>query len=167
MPESRGQQAGARLRAAVEHLLATVAPLPADLITWQPGPNVWSVMDNLCHVQEFIPYWTSQALKVVAHPGETWGRDPTNADRLAAVTDTSARRLPDVVAAIRQAAAASADALARLSEADLDAEGPSRNPRFGVKPAHFIVDELLVGHVEKHVGQIARNVAHYQQQGQQ
>jgi fumarylpyruvate hydrolase len=161
MPESPGQRAGARLSIAVDELLAEVAALPANVITWQPAADVWSVMDILCHVQEFVPYWTAQTMQVVERPGEMWGRDHTDRDRLAAVTNTSVRRSSDVQQAIRQAAAASADTLARLSDADLDVEAPSRNPRWGVKPAHFIIDHLLVGHVEKHLGQIRRNVTQF------
>jgi hypothetical protein len=71
-----------------------------------------------------------------------------------------------VVDAIRAAVADSAATLWRLSDADLDVEAASRNPRWGVKPAHFIVDHLLVQHVEKHVGQIRRNVTQYEKRGQ-
>ena len=166
MPESRGQRAGARFRAAIDALLAEVTALPADVITWRPAADVWSVMDILCHVQEFVPYWTAQSTQVVERPREVWGRDHTDRDRLAAVTNTSARHLSDVQQAIRQAAAESADTLARLSDADLDVEAPSRNPRWGVKPAHFIIEHLLVGHVEKHLGQIRRNVTQFGQKGE-
>ncbi len=62
MPESRGEAAGARLRAAADEMLTEVERLPSDLITWQPAPDVWSVMDILCHVQEFVPFWTAQTL---------------------------------------------------------------------------------------------------------
>ena len=165
MPESRGQRAGARLRAAVDDLLAEVAALPAAVITWKPAADVWSVMDNLCHVEEFVPYWTTQAVQVVERPDEPWGRDHTDRDRLVAVANTSVRQLSDVQQAIRQVAAAAADRLARLSDADLDLEATSRNPRWGAKPAHFIVDHLIVGHVEKHLGQIRRNVTLFQQRG--
>jgi len=161
MSESRGVQAGARLRAAAEEMLTEVASLRADLITWQPAADVWSVMDILCHVQEFVPYWTAQAIRVIERPQEAWGRTHADPDRLAAVANTSARRLADVTDAIRQAAAASADALSKLSDGDLDVEAPSRNPRWGVKPAQFIVDQLLIEHVQKHIGQIGRNVKQY------
>jgi DinB family protein len=161
MPETRGQRAGARLRAAVDEMLAEVDRLPSELVTWQPATDVWSVMDILCHVQEFVPFWTAQTLRVVEHPEEQWGRDHTDRDRLAAVTNTSARKLPDVEQAVRQAAEQSAAALSRLSDADLDIEATSKNPRFGLKPASFIVEDLIVGHVEKHVGQIRRNVTQY------
>jgi uncharacterized damage-inducible protein DinB len=162
MPESRGQRAAARLRAAAADMLAEVARLPPDLITWQPAADVWSVMDILCHVQEFIPYWTAQTLRVIEDPQEAWGRDHTDRERLAAVANTAARRLSDVQQAIQQAAAESAATLSRLSDADLDVEAASRNPRWGVKPAGFIVDHLIIEHVEKHTGQVRRNAAQYQ-----
>jgi fumarylpyruvate hydrolase len=166
MPDSRGQQAGLRLKTIADEMLAEVDRLPAPLITWQPAPDVWSVMDILCHVQEFIPYWTRQALRVIEHPEEQWGRDHTDRDRMAAVTDTSVRQLSDVQRAIHRGVTESADALARVSDAELDREATSKNPRWGQRPAHFIVDHLLVQHVEKHLGQIRRNVSQYQQRNE-
>jgi fumarylpyruvate hydrolase len=157
--------AAARLRAAAGEMLAEVAALPPALVTWQPAGGVWSVMDVLCHVQEFIPYWTAQALQAVERPQEPWGRDHTDRDRLAAVANTSSRALAGVTKSIHDAAAESAAALARLTDAQLDTEAPSRNPRFGVKPAQFIVDHLLAGHVEKHIGQIRRNVSQFEEKG--
>jgi uncharacterized damage-inducible protein DinB len=165
MPETRGQQAAARLRAGAHELLCEVDPLSPDLVTWQPAADVWSVMDILCHVEEFIPYWTSQALRAIRRPQELWGRDHTDRDRLAAVTNTSARTLRDVTEAVRAAASASAAAVSDLTDAELDVEATSRNPRFGRKPAHFIVDHLVVQHVEKHLGQIRRNIIQYRERG--
>jgi fumarylpyruvate hydrolase len=163
VPETEGQRDAARLRAAVETLIARVATLPPDLLTWEPAPGVWSVMDNICHVQEFVPFWTAQARRVSEYPAELWGRDHTDRDRLAAVTDTSTRRPQDVIQAIREGTDVAAATLASLTDAQLAAEATSRNPRFGRRQARFIVDDLVVGHVEKHVRQIARNVTQYQQ----
>lgn len=157
MPEA----VAARLRANAEQLLNEVVGMPEELIGWVPGEGVWTVMDNLCHVREFVPFWTAEALRVVAGSAEPWGRNHADADRLAAVTGTSRHRLEDVVRDIREAVEASAAALSRLSDAELAAEAPSRNPRWGVKPAWFIVDDLLVGHIEKHLGQIRRNAAQF------
>jgi len=165
MPDIRGPRAAARLRAAVDAMLADVAQLPAPLITWQPAADVWSVMDVLCHVREFIPYWTAQTRQAIERPSDSWGRTHADPDRLAAVTDTASRDVADVVNGIRQAAAVSARTLSGWTDAQLAAEAPSRNPRWGLKPAHFIVDDLLVGHVEKHIGQVRRNVWQYRQKG--
>jgi uncharacterized damage-inducible protein DinB len=163
MADSRGKDASARLRAAAGELLAEIDRQPSDLITWEPAAGVWSVMDILCHVQEFVPYWTAQTLRVIEHPNELWGRDHTDPDRLAAVANTAARRLADVKDDIERGVHASAATLERLTDADLDVEATSRNPRLGTKPAQFIVDHLLVAHVEKHIGQIRRNVTQYQE----
>ena len=163
MPESRGERAADRLRAVAEEMLTEVARLPQDLVTWQPAADVWSVMDILCHVQEFVPYWTAQTMRVIEQPQELWGRDHTDRDRLAAVTNTAARRLTDVEQAIRRAATKSAATVSRLSDADFDVEATSRNPRWSLKPAGFIVDHLIIAHIEKHIGQIRRNVTEYHQ----
>ncbi len=52
--------------------------------------------------------------------------------------------------------------LSKLNEETLKQGAPSRNPRFGIKPISFIVDHLLVEHIEKHYGQIQRNVSKYE-----
>lgn len=161
MAETRGAAAAARLLAAVDGIADEVRRLPGDLITWVPAAGVWSVMDNLCHIREFIPFWTGEILRIVRRPDASWGRDHTDAGRLAAVADTARHPLDDVIADIRRAARASADTLIGLTEDDLAAEADSANPRWGRKPASFVVDHLLVQHVEKHHGQIRRNVTQF------
>jgi hypothetical protein len=158
---TRGQAAAARLLALIEEIAAEVDRQPPALITWIPGEDVWTVMDILCHIREFVPYWTGETLRIVERPGEHWGRDHTDAGRLAAVANTAGFNLATVVTDIRKAAQRSAEALNGLTDADLAVEATSRNPRFGVKPASFVVDHLLVQHVEKHLGQIRRNVSQY------
>ena len=81
--------------------------------------------------------------------------------RLGAVQAAATRTLPDLERSIRAGAVDAAAKLSALSEADLQIEATSKNPRWGLKPAAFIVDDLIVHHVEKHLGQIRRNVAQY------
>ena len=118
-------------------------------------------MDNLCHIREFVPFWTGETLRIVKRPAEQWGRDHTDTARLTAVTNTAAQTLHDVVSDIRDAVRRSAETLKALSDHDLAVEASSRNPRWGVKPASFVVDEVLVHHVAKHQGQIRRNIAQF------
>ncbi len=94
-----------------DEILTEVQQLPAELIQWVPGEGIWTVMDNLCHIREFVPFWTGEALRIVRRSGEPWGRDHTDAGRLAAVTNTAAYRLEDVVADIREAVRRSAETL--------------------------------------------------------
>jgi uncharacterized damage-inducible protein DinB len=158
---TRGAAAAEELRVKTEVIASDVRRLPAELITWSPAAGVWSVMDNLCHIREFIPFWTGETLRIVRRPAEAWGRDHTDAARVAAVADTAGYALDEVIADIRRAARESADVLMDLTDADLAVEATSVNPRWGRKPASFVLDHLLVQHVEKHLGQIRRTVAQF------
>ena len=59
----------------------------------------------------------------------------------------------------------SAGTLRTLSDEQLGIEAASRNPRWGVKPASFVIDQLLVHHAAKHQGQIRRNVEQFNMSG--
>jgi uncharacterized damage-inducible protein DinB len=160
MPE-RASAAADQLTRTTGEILAEVEQLPSELIHWVPAEGVWTVMDNLCHIREFVPFWTGQTLGIVHRPSEPWGRDHTDTARLAAVTNTAAHRLDDVVADIREAVRRSSETLRTLSDEQLTVEAASKNPRWGVKPASFVIDELIVHHVAKHQGQIRRNVTQF------
>ena len=161
MSVTTGAAAASRLQTTTEEIVADVRALPAELITWIPAEGVWSVMDNLCHIREFVPFWTGETLRIVRRPHETWGRDHTDTARVAAVTNTSSYNLDAVIADIRRGVQESARTLAGLSDADLANEATSKNPKWGLKPASFVVDHLLVQHVDKHLGQVRRNVAQF------
>jgi uncharacterized damage-inducible protein DinB len=166
MPEqTRAAAAAVRLQAITDEIAAEVQRLPPQLITWIPGDGVWSVMDILSHIREFVPFWTDETLRIARRPDEQWGRDHTDTGRLAAVANTASYQLEDVLADIRRAVRRSADTLNDLSDADLAVEATSKNPRWGLKPASFVVDQLLVQHVEKHLGQIRRNVTQFGEAG--
>lgn len=165
-PQTRAATAAARLTATTDEILSEVQRLPSALIHWVPAPGVWTVMDNLCHIREFVPFWTAETLRITTQPAELWGRDHTDKARLAAVSGTAAYSLDEVVADIRAAVRRSAGTLGALSDQDLGVEAASRNPRWGVKPAGFVIDELLVHHVAKHQAQIRRNIARFDESGE-
>lgn len=163
MTDSRGAVFAARLESATDTLLAEVSALSAGLIAWKPAPDVWSVMEILCHVAEFVPYWTEQTRQVAAHPDEAWGRTHTDAARLAAVARADSRTVEEVTNEIRATVQNSADTLRAMTDTSFETEAMSRNPRWGLKPAAFIVEHLLVEHVEKHIGQVRRNVSQFRE----
>jgi hypothetical protein len=158
---TRGATAAARIAEVVDEILGEVHRMPADLVTWKPAADVWSVIENLCHVDEFIVFWSAETDQIVGNPSRAWGRDHTDARRIAAVSAAPSRTLDSVEATLRAGVATAAATLGRLSDADLEIESESKNPRWGRKPAGYVVDHLLVGHVEKHLGQIRRNVKQY------
>ncbi|MBL8206440.1 MAG: DinB family protein [Blastocatellia bacterium] len=151
----------ARLEAAADTLLTEVANLPSDLIVWKPADEAWSVMEILCHVAEFVPYWTGQTLQIVQQPGEPWGRTHTDTARLEAVQQAGSHSLSEVMTVIRDGVQKSAATLCGLNQRDLSSEAMSRNPRWARQPASFIVEHLLIEHVEKHRSQVQRNVQQF------
>jgi hypothetical protein len=166
VPEGKthGALAAAQLQTIAEEILGDVERLAPQLINWIPAEGVWSIMDILCHIREFVPFWTGEALRVARGSGEQWGRDHTDDARSAAVENTAAYKLGDAAAGVQRAVQRSADALAKLSDAELAIMATSKNPRWGLKPASFIVDQLLVHHAQKHLSQIRRNVTQFADQ---
>ena len=162
-PYAHATAAADRLLRTTDEILAEVQRLPAEVIHWVPAEGVWTVMDNLCHIREFVPFWTGETLRIVQRSGEPWGRDHRDTARLAAVTNTAAYGLIDVLADIGEVVRRSAATLRTLSDEQLAVEAASKNPRWGVKPASFVVDDLLVDHVAKHQGQIRRNISQFKE----
>jgi uncharacterized damage-inducible protein DinB len=154
-------EAAETMRKTAASIDAEIRRLPVELIHWRPASEVWSIMDNLCHIVEFVPYWTGEVQAILRDPAQLWGRDHTHAARLAAVADTSGEPLEKVLAAMHRVVAASAETLVALPEDALTIEAPSRNPRWGVKPVSFIIQHLLVQHLQNHWGQMQRNVRQF------
>lgn len=151
------------MRSTAEELLSEVDSMRKDCIHWKPAPEVWTVMDNLCHIVEFVPYWTTQIEQIIEYPDKVWGRTHHDSDRLAAIADTSSRDLAAVKEQIRSTVTRSAARLESFTPDQFAIQAPSRNPKWGVKPASFILDTLLVTHLQSHLLQIRRNLTEYQQ----
>lgn len=151
------------LQKTAEQLETEVRVIPADWLSRKPGPDVWSIFDNLGHIHEFVPYWTRQIESIKVDSTKEWGRTHADADRLAAVANTAGTDLDTILFEIRARIHAACGVLSRLHDEDLKIEAPSRNPRWGVKPAGFVLDTLLVKHLEGHRQQIERNVKEFTQ----
>ena len=151
------------LHNSVNSIVETVSFLPEETLRRKPAPEVWSIVEILCHVEELIPYWAGEIQRVVAKPGVEWGRGIEDEARVHAVAVSAQRRTRDVVAGIRAGTVRAAAILEGLREEDLSIESPSRNPRYGVKPMSYVLDHMIVEHVRGHVGQIRRNLQQFQQ----
>jgi uncharacterized damage-inducible protein DinB len=148
---------------SVDRIVQAVAGLPDETLKWKPTSEAWSILEVLCHVEEAVPYWAAEIQRVVANPGIEWGRGHQNEARLAAVSIAASgqRSAKDVVAGIQEGAARTLAILKGLHDRDLSIESPSRNPRFGTKPMAFVLNHLLVAHLESHLGQICRSLEQF------
>src|SRR5947209_14850605 len=64
-----------------------LAQLPAEKLYEEPITSEWSIMQNLAHIIEFMPYWGHEIEKLVAHPGQNFGRTAQHEGRLKAIEE--------------------------------------------------------------------------------
>ena len=154
----RAEAAAQSMERTTRDITGIVRPLSRTLLLWRPSPDVWSILDNLAHIEEFVPFWIGEIQAMLTNPPQRWGRDQGHAGRLAAVRDTSLREAEELLANIEARVASAVAYLRALDDSCLDVEVESRNPRWGAKPVRFVIDPLLVEHLSGHRGQIQRNL---------
>ncbi|MET3291105.1 UNVERIFIED_CONTAM: putative damage-inducible protein DinB [Brevibacillus sp. OAP136] len=158
---SRIQKATEETCALLKEIVNVTGTLSEEQIRWKPSDESWSIMEVLCHVEEAIPYWLYEMQRVIQSPGTEWGRGLQHEGRLEAVAAAPQRSVTDVRYNLQGSLPEIERILLSFTDDDLAIEAPSRNPRFGTKPMSFVVDHLVVEHLEKHLGQIKRNVESY------
>ncbi|MED4752504.1 DinB family protein [Brevibacillus choshinensis] len=144
-----------------DRIIELVQPMSEEELRWKPADDAWSVMEILCHVEEIIPYWLQEIQTIVQSPGSEWGRNHLHEGRLAAVAKANQRTATDIQEGIIGTKLVVESILGNLTPEDLAVEAPSRNPRWGTKPMSFVVNHLVVEHLQSHLGQIQRNMEQY------
>lgn len=155
------KQAIATINHSIDQYSVVTDNLPRELLTWKPDADKWSIMEVLCHVEEAIDYWLGEVNNLAQSPGTEWGRGLQHPGRLAAVANAGNRSFDEVLNRIQASKLAVESTLNGLSEQQLNTEAPSRNPRFGTKPMSFIIEHLMVEHLNTHIKQIQRNITEY------
>ncbi|MCM3160619.1 DinB family protein [Metabacillus litoralis] len=150
---------------SIQNIISLVKDLSEKEIRWNPSAEEWSIMQIITHVAEAIPYWVREIQQIIEHPDQTWGRGLTDETRLKMVSEENVNSLQvsDVLDQLASIPLDVEETLQALSSEDLEIIAPSRNPRFDGKPVEFIVNHLIVEHVEKHYHQIQRNLSKFNQ----
>ncbi|WP_083711645.1 DinB family protein [Domibacillus epiphyticus] len=146
---------------SIDRIIETVRGLSEETIRWKPAEGEWSIMQILAHVAEALPYWVGEINQLVQTPGKEWGRNHLHEPRLQAVSHETvdAISVNEMIQKLEDVKQLVKDGIANLTPEQLEAEAPSRNPNFGTKPVSFIIDHLIDQHVNKHEGQIQRNLS--------
>lgn len=142
----RYEQGPARLKAAL-------AKVPAEAMKWRPGDGKWSVHEVVCHLADSesnaslrIRYLAAEEKPlIVGYDQERWAR----------VLDYDAAPLEPALAVVNSVRANTSALLKRLPEAAWSAAGEH------TESGRFTADDWLrmyAEHMEKHSGQIERNV---------
>ena len=117
-----------------------------------PAENEWSIMQNLAHIVEIMPYWANEIEKLVAHPGQNFGRTQQHEGRLKAISDHGGDSLEQIKAALPGSYARLQEVLGNLKDSDLELTGV--HPRFGEKSLDWFIEDFVTGHLIAHVEQI-------------
>jgi hypothetical protein len=159
---SRGALLAARLRAAVDAILAlepaiaAAPPLP-DGARLGDGEDAWGPREVLAHVTEAASYWHGEIERVLAGDPSVpvpvpFGRTPSDVARVAILSRD--RSLPAFVLfdRLEREARSLVARIARMPDAELDAVG--LHPVRGPESIAEVIERTLAGHFEGHVEQL-------------
>ena len=114
--------------------------------------NEWTIMQNLAHIVEIMSYWAGEIAKLVAVPGQNFGRTAQHEGRLRAISEHERDSLEQVKAALPASYARLDDVLGSLQDSDLMLTG--NHNKFGEKTLDWFIEEFVTGHLRSHIEQI-------------
>ena len=148
----------------IHDMIAIVEQTENATLYKKPSEAEWSVMQIVSHVIEAVDFWVTDLEALLIVPGAKWGRNHEHVRRLAAVEESVVAALTkeQAIESLQSLVAPTAVALEKVIEQDLVKTAPSYNPNFDGKPLSFLIDHLIVKHVEGHLGQMKRHLAKVQ-----
>ncbi len=119
-----------------------------------PEPGEWSIMESLAHISEFMPYWAEEIAKLVASPGQKFGRTKEDPDRIRAIEEHKEDALDSVQSSIARGYARLDQELSTLSDDDLTIKGV--HSKFGEQTLAWFIQDFVTGHLTNHLEQMGR-----------
>ncbi len=138
-------------------ITGTLQSTDASKLYQSPAADEWTIMQNLAHIVEFMPYWAGEVDKVLAEPGCLFGRTPDNAGRLQGISQHELDSLSKIDAALSESYVKLDGVLRKLHDSDLGLIG--NHVRYGEKSIGWLIDDLIVDHLKGHVEQIQQNLS--------
>ena len=133
-----------------------LAHIDASKLYKPPAENEWSIMQNLAHIVEFMPYWAGEIEKLLAEPGRNFGRTPQDEGRLQGISEHEMDSLTSIKAALPGSYARLDAVLGGLKDSDLEVMG--HHFKYGEIPLDWFIEEFVTGHLRGHVEQIKRSI---------
>lgn len=133
-------------------LAGPVGAVYAQKLYITPTENEWTIMENLAHIVEFMPYWGDEAAKLVAHPGQDFGRTMQHEGRQAALREHGHDTLEQAKAALPGSYAHLDEILSHLQDSDLELTG--LHATLGEHTLAWYINSFITKHLHNHVIQI-------------
>ncbi len=133
-----------------------LSELDPTLLYLKPAPTEWTVMEILAHLLELMPYWGDEIEKLVANPGQNFGRTQEDEVRLAAVHNHGSEKLDYIKAALPGSFARLEEVLSKLQDSDLALTGV--HSRRGEQTLEYFMPDFVTAHLKAHVSQIRQTL---------
>lgn len=133
-------------------LAGPLASLDSDLLYQIPETGEWTIMQNLAHVVEFLPYWGDEISKLVAEPGKNFGRTMQQPRRLQEIEEHKLDTLEQIRDALPVSYAHLERVLNSLTDSDLDLTGV--HVKYGERSLDWFIEEFVTRHMEDHQAQV-------------
>ncbi|HVB26230.1 MAG TPA: DinB family protein [Ktedonobacteraceae bacterium] len=148
------------IRQSVQHSFAALnelidgplAEIDLQKLYQPPAENEWTIMQNLAHVAEFMPYWANEVAKLVANPGQKFGRVMADERRIKFISDHEHDTLPQIRSLLPTSYARLEEVLGTLKDSDLELTGV--HIRYGEKSLDWFIEEFVTKHMSDHVVQL-------------
>jgi hypothetical protein len=131
-----------------------LANLDTSKLYQPPAEEEWTIMQNLAHIVEFMPYWSGEIEKLVAEPGMNFGRTQQDEGRLRGISEHEKDSLAYIKTALPGSYARLDEILGSLKESDLVLTG--KHVKYGEKPLGWFIEDFVTEHLSDHVEQIKR-----------
>lgn len=126
--------------------------LYAEKLYMVPTENEWSVMENLAHIDEMLPFWANEVAKLVARPGQKFGRTMEDEGRLTAIREHGHDILTQIRTSLPASYAHTSNILHNLKDSELELTGI--HSRRGEQTLEWFIEEFITKHLHDHVTQI-------------
>jgi hypothetical protein len=117
-----------------------------------PAQGEWTIMENLAHIAEFMTYWADEIAKLLAKPGQSFGRTMQHEGRLSAIREHAHDSLEQASAALAGSYAHLQAVLGMLKDSDLGLTGV--HPKYGEQSLAWFINEFVTKHLADHVEQL-------------
>ncbi len=160
MATSTSNNKVAEIRRSVQSSYDELNRLIADQLTTldpaklyqRPTEDEWSIMQSLAHIVELMPYWANEIEKLVAAPGQNFGRTMQHAGRLQAISEHGSDSLEQIRAALPGSYARLNAVLSSLQDSDLALTG--HHFKFGDQTLEWFIEDFVTHHLVSHLEQL-------------
>ena len=160
------KESSTNIKSIIEQMVKIIETTESSLLYKKPSDEEWSVMQIASHVNEAVEFWVADLEALLIVPGAKWGRNHEHVRRLAAVEENYVASISteQAISRLQSLIPLTERALGKVQADDLEKTAPSYNPNFDGKPLSFLIDHLIIKHIESHLGQMERHLEKVQYQ---